>query len=164
MKQIPLTQGKYAIIDDKNFEWLNQWKWCAEKIGNMYYAVRTIKIDGKNIPQLMHRLILGLVRGDGKLTDHRNHNGLDNYIKNLRICNNSQNHHNQLPTLNAKSKYKGVGWFKRGKKWCARIYTNGKHYHIGYFDNEIKAARAYDKKARELFKEYAYTNFSPERK
>ena len=159
MKQIPLTQGKYAIVDNADYEWLNQWKWCAEKIGNIYYAVRTIKINGKNIPQLMHRLILGLIKGDGKLTDHHNHNGLDNRLENLRICNNSQNHHNQLPQKDCISKYKGVGWFKRDKKWCARICMNRKHYHIGYFDTETKAAKAYDKKALELFGEYACINF-----
>lgn len=159
MKTIPLTQGKFAIVDDEDYEWLNQWKWCADKIGKTYYAVRTINHKLGKQMILMHRQILRLTKGDGKLTDHRNHNGLNNRKCNLRICTHNQNHQNRRKprTLN---RYKGVSWHKPSKRWCAHIIHNKKYIHLGYFDNEIKAAKTYDKKAKELFGEFACLNFS----
>lgn len=154
MKKIPLTHGKFAIVDDEDYEWLNQYKWCAVKIRNTYYAMRAEK--GEHIA--MHREILGLVKGDGKQTDHRNHNGLDNWRCNMRVCTHSQNQHNQRKQ-NGTSKYKGVSWYKRDKKWRVCIQINERRICIGYFDNEIDAAKAYDTKAKELFGEFAYCNF-----
>jgi len=154
MKRIPLTQGKFAIVDDKNYEWLNQWKWYALKVGNTYYAARYGGGGHENpIVILMHRQILGLRKGDNNQTDHRNHNGLDNHKVNLRLCNCSQNAANRKYRTN-KSGYKGVYYSKKMEKWYVQI----RHKHIGFYDNKINAARAYDKKAKELFGEFANTN------
>jgi len=94
MKQITLTQGQYAIVDDWNYEWLNQWKWCAgwAKNTKSYYAMRRAKgeFDRYYIIR-MHREILGLKKGDRRQADHINHNTLDNRESNLRIVNNQQN-------------------------------------------------------------------------
>ena len=107
----------------------------------------------------MHRDILGLEPGDKRQGDHRNHNGLDNRRDNLRICTHAQNQHNQNPQLNCSSMYKGVYWNKHNFRWQAQIKVNGQNKHLGVFISEIDAARAYDKAAREYFREYARTNY-----
>lgn len=90
--------------------------------------------------------------------DHRFHNTLDNRRCNIRTCTTAQNQHNQRKTRGL-SQYKGVSWHKTNKKWQALIRLNGQRIYLGYFNNEIDAAKAYDKKARELFREFAFTNF-----
>ncbi len=107
----------------------------------------------------MHREILGLRPGDGKITDHKNHNGLDNHESNIRLCTNQQNTQNKKPYVFSKSGYKGVYWYKKVRKWQVHIRVNGTLLHLGYFNKEEDAARTYDKKAKELFGEFACTNF-----
>ena len=158
MKRIPLTQGKFALVDDEDYEWLMQWKWTVAKQHNGdFYAVRQPSRKlGKRKTIYMHRQILNI--SPKMLTDHRNHCGLDNRKLNIRSCTNSQNRQNQI-LAGGISKFKGVYWNKNAKKWCVNIYQNYKRYQLGYFKAEIKAAKAYDKKAKELFGEFAYTNF-----
>ena len=153
MKHIILTRNKFAIVDDDKFEWLNQWKWCALKGVHTYYAVC---YQGKNFVY-MHRLILNAQKGQD--TDHRNHNGLDNRIENIRLCTQSQNLANSRKRKNCSSKYKGVHYFKRARKWTAQIRFKQKQIHLGYFNSEIEAAKAYDKKAIKVFGEFARINF-----
>jgi len=153
MKYISLTKGKRAIVDDDMFDYLNQWKWCASKSGELYCA--RAWIDGKMIR--MHRLIMRAK--PNQEIDHKNHNTLDNRIENLRFCTHAQNKHNSRPYKNGLCKYKGVHWYKQTKKWEVKITLNRKKYHVGYFHSVVEAAKAYDKKARELFGEFAYCNF-----
>lgn len=164
MKEIELTQNKFALVDDEDFEWLSQWKWYAIYMSNIrnYYATRKSKRDLKTYKQkaiYMHRLIMGLKIGDNKQIDHINHNTLDNRKENLRICSRSQNHMNENPHINCSSKYKGICWDKRAGKWKAYIYINNKPRHLGYFRREIDAAEAYDKAAKKYFREFARLNF-----
>ena len=154
MKIIPLTQGKVAIVDDVDFAKLSKHKWYALKMKNNWYAVRT---EGKKMI-LMHREILGLKFGDGIQSDHRNGNGLDEQRRNLRICTIAENVHNQKPKTGYTSKYKGVYWYKIGKKWRAQITFKYKKIYIGQFDNEIEAAMAYNLVAKKHFKEFAWLN------
>jgi len=151
MKQIKLTKDKIAIVDDEDYKYLMQWEWYAFKTGNHWYAARS------NNPGivLMHREIVKTP--EGLMTDHINHNGLDNRRENLRICTNQQNQWNQK--LKGMSSYKGVVWNKNAKKWYARIKKFGKIIHIGTFLDEEEAARAYDGKAKELFGKFANLNF-----
>jgi len=158
MKQIPLTQGKFALVDDEYYKWLNQWKWWAVKGTNTWYAVRNVYHNGIKTNIRMHREILGLESGDPREGDHCNHNGLDNRLGNLRICTPSQNQHNRRPNKNCFSAFKGVGWHKGGSYWQARIRFNGNLKHLGCFASEIEAAKAYNQKAIELFGKYAYLN------
>ena len=160
MKKIQLSQGKVAIVDDDDFEWLSEWKWYAHKHWNTFYVWRSTntKLGEKRKTIQMHRLILGLQRGDGKIVDHINHNGLDNRKCNLRIVTNSQNCMNQRPAKNFSSKYKGVSWRTSRKKWRAQIKLNKKTIYLGGFNSEEDAARAYNRKAIELFGEYAFLN------
>jgi len=132
-KQIELTQGKFALVDDEDFEELNKLKWCANKIGKTYYAERCGE------PPRMHRMILGLTKGDGKITDHRNRNGLDNRRFNLRVVSKADNQRNHGGHAHNTSGHNGVNWCKQRKKWRGRIKVMSKDIHLGYF-NDIKDA------------------------
>ena len=158
MKKIPLTQSLFALVDDSDFKELNRFKWYASKSRKTFYAVRKCKcpVDDKWYLIRMHRQIMNTSRGIQ--TDHKNGNGLDNQRSNLRVCTHAENQHNRRSYYGT-SKYKGVYWFKRNKKWMAYIQQNGKHYNLGSFTNEIDAAKAHDTKAVELFGEFACLNF-----
>jgi len=159
MKIIPLTQSKSALVDDEDYEWLNQWKWYAKHDNHdCYYAAR----NSHKHTIRMHRLIMGLKAYNKKLVDHINHDGLDNRRSNLRICTTGQNQFNRIPSKNTASKYKGVVHCTSNANWQAQIGFKGKRIYIGCFKTETKAANAYDKKAKELFGKFAYLNFPME--
>ncbi len=104
----------------------------------------------------MHRLIMNAPAG--LVVDHIDGNSLNNRKTNLRICTQAQNIHNSRPRRNRSSKYKGVFWNKVNKKWSVSIRKGDKRIYLGGFDDEIEAALAYDRKAEELFGEFAYLN------
>lgn len=159
MKEIELTQGKVAIVDDKDFGWLNKWKWYAHGKGNLYYARRNENAVYKNKTIRMHRLILEChghnLRGLG--VDHVNHNGLDNRLNNLRPADQSQNNQNKS-CARGLSSYKGVYLHSMGQKWRANIRKNGRRIHLGLFEKEEDAAKAYNQAALKLFGEFACLN------
>lgn len=154
MKHIPLTQNKVAIVDDNDYETISQYKWYC--VGGRY-AARDIRINKKRVCIYMHRYILG---NNKKFdVDHINHDGLDNRKENLRLCTTSENMGNQRIQIKSKySKYKGVTFDINRKKWQSKIMKNKKTIHLGRFDCEEDAADAYNKKALELFGEYAFIN------
>ena len=138
MKQIPLTQGQFAIVDDM-FEWLNQWKWCAAWYENSgsFYAVRTAKDkNGKKHTISMAREILGLKYGDKRQADHIGHITLDNRRSNLRIATHQQNKWNSKNS-------KGYYWCESRKKYLAHIGVNSKIIHLGYYHTAKQARNAY---------------------
>lgn len=153
MKEIKLSRGLSAMVDDEDYEFLNQWKWSAHQGGKTFYATRTIWNKGNRIKVRMHRLILNTPTD--MQVDHIDHNGLNNQKNNIRNCNHQQNHFN----INryTKSKYHGVYYDRNYIK--SSIQLNGKTIHIGNFKTEIDAAKAYDIKAKELFGEFAHINF-----
>jgi len=157
MKKILLHTGEYTLVDDKDFGWLNQWKWYKSTNG---YALRNIhkKIgfkQYKNIHIRMHRLIIDAPKN--KFTDHINHNKLDNRRSNLRTVNKSQNEHNTDKRRNNTTGYLGV--FKGRNKYMARITINGKHIYGGFFKDVKEAALARDKIALKYHGEFARLNF-----
>jgi len=162
MKTIALSQGKVALVDDRDFEWLNQWKWHALKHGHTYYAVRNSRSDyrGKRTLIAMHREILGLT-SDSIETDHANRNGLDNRRENLRKATRLENNRNQKGRKGS-SCYKGVSWKTSSRGWVAQIQVEKKKIHLGSYKKEIEAARAYDRAAIKYFGEFAYLNFPRE--
>lgn len=106
----------------------------------------------------MHRVITNCPKN--KQIDHKNHNGLDNRLCNLRICSQSENLRNGRSRKNSSSRFKGVSQYKPENRWQTYIWENGKNQYLGHFDNEIDAAIAYDVVAKELFGEFANCNFS----
>jgi hypothetical protein len=182
MRKIELTQGRVALVDDDMYEYLSQWKWYAHKQGayehgrktywrKSYYAVRKVNINGKRKMLRMHKVIweyyhpeyIGLIdHADNKDED----SGLNNCIDNLRECSTAENMMNRTKSESFSSQYKGVCWHKLANKWVGSIRAGEllpnrqrKQIHLGCFDDEIEAARAYDRAAIEHFKEFANTNF-----
>jgi hypothetical protein len=173
MKLIPLTQGKFAMVDDEDYEFLIQWKWYAQKGYNTMYAVRGI-YNGKNMSkERMHRVIVGVTNQD-QYPDHIDRNGLNNQRSNLRISNKSENNSNRCSLSGSTSKYLGVYICISSKSvikkngelrvyrytyWRAGITKNGVFKFLGNFKNEIDAAKAYDEGAKIYHGEFANLNF-----
>jgi hypothetical protein len=156
---IPLTRGKYTIVDPDDYDWLNQFKWCASKFENTYYAIRTFRIGrGRTSSLFMHRAIMNPPAR--LLVDHHNLDGLDNRKSNLRIATHSENMFNRRKTsAKTHSRYIGVSYIKNTRKWRASICTHGKTINLGRFNDELSAARAYDAAAIKYHKEFARLNF-----
>jgi hypothetical protein len=152
MKEIELTQGKVAIVDDADFEWLNQWKWTYDGQGYAYrHGPRP-----KRKYILMHREIMQTPKGLD--TDHRDRNGLNNQRDNLRVCTFAQNQWNRKIQTSNTSGYKGVSWSAYHRRWHAQIRTNNIQTHLGYFDTPEEAAKAYDEGAQIYHDEFAFLN------
>lgn len=155
MKQIELVHRHiFALVDDEDYYQLNKFNWYYHKTESNIYA--KTEINGN--PIMMHQMVLS--SPSGKLTvDHINGNGLDNRKENLRLATRSQKRMNQRKTKNTTtSKFKGVSWCNREKSWRAYIHLNGKFKSLGYFNNEIRAARAYNDAAIQHYKEFANLN------
>ena len=158
MKEIQLTQGKVALVDDDDFEYLNQWKWQAnQKQNKRFYAWRGKKIDGKYKMIYLHRFILKLT--DKKIfVDHANMDTLDNRKINLRICNRSQNAVNTDKNKINLLGFKGISFDKRSNKYYSSICINKKRIHLGTFIDPKDAARAYNQAAQKYHGEFAQLN------
>lgn len=152
VRQIPLTRGKFALVDAADYEWLSQYRWSCRGGGNPYAARFH---NGKVI--WMHREIMQTP--PDKVCDHIDTIGLNNRRCNLRNCDHRDNIHNLSKGNRGTSCYKGVFWDKRVGKWCAKIRCDNKVYLLGWFASEVEAALAYDRKAIELFGQYAHLNF-----
>lgn len=159
-KKIPLTQGKFAIVDDKNYDYLSQFSWyavCLNPKRDTWYAKCCMRTkSGQERWVLLHRFIMQPKKGEQ--IDHVNHNGLDCREINMRTCNQSQNNANARPHLDSSSQYKGVSWCKRDRTWCVKVTKNHKSMRISTFHNEHEAAKAYNQIATELYGEFAYLN------
>lgn len=158
MKQIPLTKGLFALVDDEDYEELSKLKWYTVKIRKTHYAKHTLPRNEKTRKYLfMHRVIMNIT--DSKtFVDHINGNGLDNTKKNLRIATHSQNLCNRGVQKNSTSGFTGVILDKRRNKYFARIKVNRRTFHLGYFDTPEAGARAYNEAAIKYHGEFAKLN------
>lgn len=156
MREMHLSRGKISLVDDEDYDHINQWKWSAYLDGNTWYASRMVS-KNPNITVKLHRIIMNAP--ENLLVDHIDGNGLHNYKENLRICDFVGNSRNRSRNLSNTSGYKGVYWNSQKKKFRARISFNGKIISIGYFTDAEEAARAWDKYAEIYHGEYARLNF-----
>ena len=158
METITLTQGQFALVDDCDFEKVNQFKWCAHKglKNHTFYAYRnTPYVAGHRTQQLLHRFILGV--DDSTIeVDHKNRDGLDCRRHNLRVATHSQNQGNRKLGDKSASGFKGVSW--QDSQWVTRISINGKTKWLGYSNDKVTAAKKYDAAAIEAFGDFALTN------
>lgn len=158
MKRISLTQGKYAFIDDSDYDTVYHYKWHASFVKGVWYAERTHRYGNKRYTIRMHRQILGLKHKDGKAVDHRDGNGLNNCRDNLRECSQTQNCYNKKHGGGTSSLYKGVCWCNTRCRWRGYITYRGSHHFLGYFEKEIDAAKTYNEAALYYFGDFANLN------
>jgi hypothetical protein len=160
MREIKLTHGKIALVDNDDYERLAPFKWHAMKtkqIEDKWYAKQIIRVEGEPTQNIyMHRLIMGA--GPGFEVDHRDRDGLNNIRRNLRVCSHIQNCAN-IATRASLSGYRGVYWCKVTRRWVAEAKVNYKTIRIGRYKDLIEAAVARDKYVSGLYGEFAVLNF-----
>ncbi|UCC96328.1 MAG: HNH endonuclease [Phycisphaerales bacterium] len=165
-RRIPLSRGKHALVDLDDYERLSRYKWHTVGDRGTFYAARNTgqRRGLKRVVVKMHREVLKVPAG--MFVDHINHNGLDNRKANLRPATQAQNARNRRKVQrgNVHSIYKGLTWYRREERWAVRVMVNRKSKFIGYFDNELNAARAYDQAARKYHGQFASLNFPDETK
>lgn len=169
MKLIPLSTtgkkhaGKYsAMVDDEDYEFLSKHNWSVRlnvrKTTTVYAYRKSKKSEGRPIRTIFMHTEIVKVPSNKFVVDHKDRDGLNNQKLNLRIATLSQNSGNRISTYNSESKYLGVSYKRSGKRikrWRARY----KDIFLGHFLTEEEAARAYDKKAIEVYGEFANLNF-----
>lgn len=146
MRKLKLTLGKFALVEDEDFEWLNQWKWTAEQKDYTFYARR----NSKKKKVYLHRQIIGAKKGE--VVDHINRDGLDNRRKNLRIVTPTQNNYNQKIRVDNTSGYKGIWWNRQRQKWVVEIWARKQKYYFGGYKNIQEAIVIRNNNYEELVK------------
>jgi hypothetical protein len=158
MKEIQLTQGKIALVDDEDYLYLSQLKWHAVKVvskcSSRWYANHSVKDGGGCLSIRMHWLILG------KSVDHVNGDGLDNRRSNLRLCSRMGNNRNQRRIPKVTAPYKGVRRriYRFRTMWEARIKVDGKVIYLGLYSTPEEAGIAYNDAAKVYHGEFASLN------
>lgn len=153
MKKIPLTQGKFALVDDEDYAEISKFKWHSSH----GYAQAGKKVSGKWVMIYLHRVVN--MTPAGMYTDHINGNKLDNRRGNLRTCTKSQNSMNRGATKQNRNGIKGVSYISSRRKWGVQIEYGGKSKRIGYFDSSNEALLAYNIAAKKYHGEFARLNY-----
>ncbi|MDR6389161.1 HNH endonuclease [Paraburkholderia phenoliruptrix] len=152
--EIKLGGGGVAIVDAEDYERLSKIKWHLTPGGRAHGHVHKTP-EGWGYTALMHRFILGLMKGDPREVDHINGNPLDNRKANLRICTRVENCRNMGISSRNKCGFKGVVLNKLRGRYQSKIVVHGKRIHLGYFDTAEEAHAAYCRAATELYGEFA---------
>lgn len=156
---IPLTQGKWAVVDSTEAAMVAEHKWFADgfhrgSVNEQWYAARQVHHAGRKRKQTLHSFLTGF-----SLVDHRDGNGLNCVRLNMRPATKAENSFNRRKRAGTSSQYKGVAQRCPGGVWRAKICKSGKIQNLGSFSSEIEAALAYDIAAKSLFGEFARLNF-----
>lgn len=161
VRELPLTRGKVALVDECDWDSVSRYKWQAMPgAGGLWYAYHVFWSNGKSKHLSLHLFLLGLGGGRNPLVDHKNRNGLDCRRDNLRIATHSQNLTNSRRPSRNTSGYKGVVRNKQIQApWSAQIRKDCKRYYLGAYKTKLEAALAYDRAAKELHGEFAALNF-----
>lgn len=149
MRHIRVSENKFTLVDDEDFDWVQKHNWVITKAG----YVGLSNGDG-SFGVLLHRAILRAKSNE--IVDHKDGNKLNNQKCNIRICTKSQNQMNRGVSKKKSIRYKGV--YASGKKFTSYICMNGIVYYLGTFDNKIDAAKAYNDMATKLHGEFAKLN------
>ena len=158
-RRIRMAQPRYAKVDPADYKRLRKHKFIARKGSNSFYAqmLEPNVITAKKMLH-MHQIILEVP--EGMVVDHINNDGMDNRSANLRAATKAQNSYNRKKISRpCSSKYKGVCWHKKSLKWQAEVMFEKKSIFLGYFKNEIDAAKAYDEAAKKYHGQFACLNF-----
>jgi hypothetical protein len=153
--KIPLTQGKFALIDRDDYEDIGRFAWHAYQNRNTFYARRGWVVGGNLVMIRMHNQIMGVKDAESPV-DHASRNGLDNRRRNLRISTRGRNKHNSCPS--SSTGFKGV-YVTRYGTFMSQARVNGESHYFGTFDTAEQAALAYDSGVREFYGEAASLNF-----
>lgn len=158
-RKIPLGEGRFTIVEPRDYYRLNRFHWYAVGQDDLIYAVRNVIKPGVRSKSVsMHRELMNAP--EDRLVDHRNNDALDNRMANLRLATYSQNRINsRRDKSKTSSKYIGVCLDKSRNRWVAYINFESKRIHLRRFKNEIDAAKAYDEAARKYHGEFARLNF-----
>lgn len=151
-KRLPLSKGRYALVDDADFDTLTQFRWHITGAG---YAAGFVRVNGTRLRVYLHRYLLDAQ--PGQIVDHIDGDPLNNTRANLRLVTRAQNQWNRKAQQNA-SGYKGVSWHRLNRKYYARIQVHNRRYFLGYFETAQEAADAYDAAAQQLHGEHARDN------
>lgn len=157
MKEIKLTQGQVALVDDEDYEWLSQYTWSAhwdDKLKKYYASTHVKTEDGKFPTRKMHRLIMGNPKG--KVVDHGDHDALNNQRYNLRVCTYSDNACNRKVQSNNTSGHAGVHFHTNTGKYQASITLRGKRFYLGLFSSYEEALSCRIAAESEMFGEFSY--------
>lgn len=157
MKTIPLTKGVDAIVDDEDYMELSKYRWHARETPGGFYACRNARrVNGKQVPIMMHSLLCPIPAG--MEVDHVDGNPLNNRRNNLRACTRSQNQFNKGRNKNNTSGYKGVSSVQKTGRWRARINVDGKAIYLGSYETKKSAARAYNEACLKYHLEFSKPN------
>ncbi len=154
MKEIELSRGYKAIVDDEDYERLSQWRWNISTCNGGVYATRWERESGSKRRQLIRMHVEIMNPPAGMLVDHINGNTLDNRRCNLRACTKGQNQMNMRRNSRNTSGYRGVHWNKKNKKWTAMIRVANKKHYLGLFESVEAAATAYAEASRKYHGEF----------
>ncbi len=161
MKMISLNKGLFALVDDEDYEYLTQWKWYAQKDNRVFYVSRYVRVHSdKRKYKYIRRGMQNELMNPPKdyIVDHKDHNGLNNQKHNLRCCLNKQNVRNMRIPIDNSTGFKGVCSRKQREHKELKYSAYIQRIHLGHFKTKEEAALAYNKKAKELFGEFACLN------
>lgn len=156
---IELTQGKFAVVDECDYESISKFSWSVMKnrtwYGYVYYAIRSTPRPNRKTILMHHEIAKRAGLPDAREYDHADRDGLNNTRQNIRLCSRGLNNANRGKRPGTTSKYKGVHWNASRSRWIASIQVNGKMFFLGRFDDEKDAANAYAAAALKYFGEFA---------